>query len=206
MTNVVRWTLAAGAAVVLLATAATLVVHTRSAIPPPAPQAGHTVPASPSSATTTPSAGTSAGHPAGCAGGRFVATANGGSTLVIVLRNVSDAVCTVGGYPGVAVTAHPFAGGTVPALTVAVRHGTVGGHPDPGTRTIDVAPHGAVSFALGITAPPETGTRYVVTELRLTLPGDPAPVRVPIDIQINVAAGTAVPVVVTALVAGTNGP
>jgi hypothetical protein len=113
--------------------------------------------------------------------------------------------CALSGYPGVSVTAHPFAGGTAPALSVAVRHGTVGDHADPGTRPIEVVPHGAVSFALGV-APPRTGTRYVVTELRLTLPGDPAPVRVSINLFVGTPPGTPIPVVVTAFVTGTNGP
>jgi hypothetical protein len=90
----------------------------------------------------------------------------------------------------------------------AVRRRTArngGDHADPGTRPIEVVPHGAVSFALGV-APPRTGTRYVVTELRLTLPGDPAPVRVLINLFVGTPPGTPIPVVVTAFVTGTNGP
>jgi uncharacterized protein DUF4232 len=163
----------------------------------------------PASSTATPRS--SAAAHSGCTAGQFVATVAGQAaagtqhTLVVVLWNTSASGCGLSGYPGVTVQARPAAGGPPAALTVAVHHGGVTGRTDPGPRPIAIGPHGSVSFALAMTDA-GGGIRYQITELRLSLPGDPAPVRAPVDLTIGTAAGAPVPVAITAFVDGTQGP
>jgi hypothetical protein len=132
-------------------------------------------------------------------------SSGGQRELVVALRNTANAGCALAGYPGVTAQAHPFAGGTTTTLPIAVQHGGVQGHVDPGPKPLAVGPYGSVSFALGVRESAGTGPRYVITELRVSLPGDPVPVRAPISLTIGTTA-VPVPVSVTALVAGTQGP
>jgi Domain of unknown function (DUF4232) len=208
MKNSLRWGITLAAAVVVLTAITVALLALRSG---QAPGRAGAPPVTHASALLAPagSAGVTRGSPgtrSACPAGQFVATVTGTQrSLVVVLRNTADSGCTLSGYPGVTVRARPLAGGPPTTLSVAVQHGGVPGRSDPGPRAIAIRPRGSASFALGITDA-AGGTRYAITELRLSLPDDPVPVRAAVDLTVGTAAGAPVQIAVTAFVDGTQGP
>jgi hypothetical protein len=146
-----------------------------------------------------------------CTGTRLSAEVTGQGSMasqpwaVIALTNTSGSPCELNGYPRLAATGYPGNGpAAIGPLNIDVRNGSIMERTDPGPGRITLAPHATASFAIG------TGTAYdtlyTVAQVRVMVSGDQTGVLVTVNMSASAPTGAPIPIGVTALVAGRDGP
>ena len=123
--------------------------------------------------------------------------------LTIAFTN-NGGPCSIEGYPRiVAASGHTYQG-SIESLPIKVIEGPLYERTDPGSHLIGVAEGSHFSFALGTGT--ASGTIYVITAISVMLPGNPSPLRVPVDTSGSASTGSPIELRVTALGRGANGP
>ncbi|NJC69610.1 DUF4232 domain-containing protein [Planosporangium thailandense] len=128
--------------------------------------------------------------------------------VIIALTNTAGSPCQLTDYPKVTATGHPQSAPTATGtLPTTVTDGSIYERTDPGPQRIELPPHGAASFALGTTTAYEGGAHlYMITQVRVVVPGNQTGIPVTVDIPASTPTGQPIPITVTAFVAGTAGP